>query len=93
MTHFDRIKLVIWDLDDTFWKGTISEGDVTIPNEHVELIKSLCDIGIMNSICSKNNREPTLKYLSDCGLSDYFVFPSIDWSPKGQRISKLISDM
>lgn len=93
MTHFDTIKLVIWDLDDTFWKGTISDGAVIIPDEHIELVKSLCDIGIVNSICSKNDRESTLKYLSDCGLSDYFVFPSIDWSPKGQRISKLISDM
>ena len=24
------VKLVVWDLDDTFWHGTLSEGPVTI---------------------------------------------------------------
>lgn len=23
----DKIKVVIWDLDDTLWKGTLAEGD------------------------------------------------------------------
>ena len=26
-------------------------------------------------------------------MDDLFVFKSIDWTPKGQRISKLIKDM
>ncbi len=25
----DKIKLVIWDMDETFWKGTISEEKIT----------------------------------------------------------------
>ena len=23
------VKLVIWDLDDTFWSGTLAEGEIT----------------------------------------------------------------
>jgi len=26
----NEIKLIIWDLDDTFWKGTSSETDIKI---------------------------------------------------------------
>ena len=28
MCQFEKIKLVIWDLDETFWHGTITEGNV-----------------------------------------------------------------
>ena len=41
MYQFEKIKLIIWDLDDTFWKGTLSEGGVIIPDEHINLIKNL----------------------------------------------------
>lgn len=93
MYQFDKIKLVIWDLDETFWKGTFSEGAVDIPEENITLLKSMTDIGIVNSICSKNDAEQVMAYLEKMGLSDYFVFPSIDWTPKGSRIKHIISDM
>lgn len=93
MYQFDKIKLVIWDLDETFWKGTISEGDVNIPQEHRELLIQLTDIGVVNSICRKNDFEPTMEYLTSCGLAEYFVFPSISWNAKGQRVKQLIADM
>lgn len=93
MYQFEKIKLIIWDLDETFWKGTISEGTVEIPRAHGELLNHLTDIGIVNSICSKNDYETTMAYLTECGLAEYFVFPSINWNPKGQRVKKLIADM
>ena len=93
MYQFEKIKLIIWDLDDTFWKGTLSEGGVIIPDEHINLIKNLTDAGIVNSICSKNDWEPVKAELEKVGLLEYFVFPSVNWEPKGQRIKKLIADM
>ena len=88
-----QIKLIIWDLDDTFWKGTLSEGGVIIPDEHINLIKNLTDAGIVNSICSKNDWEPVKAELEKVGLLEFFVFPSVNWEPKGQRIKKLIADL
>lgn len=93
MYRFDKIKLVIWDLDETFWMGTFSEGDVEIPEENRKLLKTLTDIGIVNSICSKNDEQQVLDYLKAQGLAEFFVFPSINWLPKGSRINQLISDM
>lgn len=93
MYQFDKVKLVIWDLDETFWHGTISEGSVMIPAEHRQLLTQLTDIGIVNSICSKNDLTPVVEYLTKEGLAEYFVFPSVNWSPKGQRVQQLVSDM
>ena len=63
MYQFDKIKLVIWDLDETFWKGTFSEGTVEIPDFNRCLIAMLTDIGIVNSICSKNDEKQVMNYL------------------------------
>lgn len=93
MVQFDKIKLVIWDLDETFWQGTFSEGHVEIPDQNRRLIALLTDIGIVNSICSKNDEKQVLDFLREQGLAEFFVFPSINWLPKGARIKQLISDM
>lgn len=89
----EKIKLVIWDLDNTFWSGTISEGEVESIPKNIELVKYLTDCGIINSICSKNTFEVAVDKLNELEIFDYFVFPSIDWKPKGQRIHNLIKDM
>lgn len=93
MYQFDKIKLVIWDLDETLWQGTFSEGGVAIPEENRRLLLHLTDAGIVNSICSKNDFAPVMEYLRAQGLEEYFVFPSISWEAKGARIRALIRDM
>lgn len=93
MIQFERIKLIIWDLDETFWKGTLSEESVQIPEEHIELLETLTDIGIVNSICSKNYEEDVRRQLEADGLWELFVFPSINWESKGSRIQQMISAM
>ena len=55
MYDFNKIKLVIWDLDETFWKGILSEGEVEPIEANIGLVRRLTDIGIVNSICSKND--------------------------------------
>ena len=93
MYSFEKIKLVIWDLDDTFWNGTITEGGAEISQAHRKLLSDLTDIGIVNSICSKNDYDVVAPVLEKEGLAQYFVFPSVNWNPKGQRIKQLIADM
>lgn len=91
--ELSKIKLVIWDLDDTFWEGTFSEGAVSVPDKALRLIRDLTDRGIINSICSKNELEPVKMKLEEYGIWDSFVFASINWDPKGPRIKKIIDDM
>lgn len=93
MFEYKKIKLVIWDLDDTFWKGTLSEGPVEAIAENVQLVKDLTDRGIINTICSKNDYDPSIAELKKQGVDELFVFNSINWQPKGQRIGNLIKSM
>lgn len=90
---FSKIKIIIWDLDDTFWDGTLSEGGIKAIDNNIQLIKDLTDHGIINTICSKNDYEPTVVELEKLGVKDYFVFNSINWNPKGPRISSLLKEM
>ena len=90
---YKAIKLVIWDLDDTFWKGTLSEGGIEPVPRNIELVKLLTGNGVVNSICSKNDEAPVDDKLRELDVADLFVFKSVDWTPKGPRISALIKDM
>ena len=89
----EAIRLVIWDLDETFWHGTLTEGGITYQQDHHDLVIELARRGIMSSICSKNVLSDVQPILEERGLWDYFIFPSIDWTPKGPRIRALLEEI
>jgi FkbH-like protein len=84
------LKLVIWDLDETFWQGTLSEEAITLSDRNIEIVKELCRRGILSSICSKNNFGDVQKVLEENQLWDYFVFPIIAFEAKGRAIASMI---
>jgi FkbH-like protein len=86
----EEIRLVIWDMDETFWKGTLTEGGIEYIDAHHEIVIELARRGIMSSICSKNDMEPVKQILAEKGLWEYFIFPSINWEPKGQRVATIV---
>lgn len=90
----EPVRLVIWDLDETFWKGTHSEGGIEkYIQEHHDLVIALSERGIMNSICSKNDYGIIKEILISKGIWEYFIFPSIDWSSKSQRVKTIIHNV
>jgi len=91
--EFSKIKLIIWDLDNTLWDGILSEGRICLKEEIRQLLKDLTDAGIVNSICSKNEKKNTILEMKRLNILDYFIFASIDWTPKGLRIKNIINDM
>ena len=93
MINADKIKLIIWDLDNTFWKGTISEQEVEPDKRALDLVLMCAQKGIINSVCSKNDEEPCVNKLREMGVGEYFVFNSINWQPKGRRIKDTVAAM
>lgn len=89
----NTVKLLIWDLDETFWKGTLSEEDVCPISENIKIVKELVDRGIMNSIVSKNDPQKAIEVLKSWNIFDLFVFPRISWQPKGEIVYKLLNEM
>jgi FkbH-like protein len=90
LNRMNQIKIIIWDMDDTFWTGTLSEGNVVWNNRNIELVKKLTDRGIMNSIVSKNEYFSVKKELIEMGVWEYFIFPMISWNPKGETVAELL---
>jgi FkbH-like protein len=86
----EPVRLIIWDLDDTFWHGTLTEGGIVYRQDLHDAVIALARRGIVSSICSKNDFAAVEKLLTERGLWDYVVFPSIDWQAKGPRLAALI---
>ncbi len=89
----EAVRLVIWDLDETFWSGTLTEGGITYNQAAHDAVIALARRGIVSSICSKNDHERIRALLTESGIWDYFVFPSINWEPKGPRLAALVRDI
>ena len=88
-----KIKLIIWDLDETLWQGVLSDGTVVVSDERMALIRNITDCGVVNSVCSKNDMEQTQKFLQQLGIWELIVFCSINWSPKGERVRQIVDEM
>ena len=89
-----KIKVVVWDLDNTVWNGTLIEdgpGKPALKPGIDRLIAELDRRGIVNSIASKNHENDALAELDRLGLRDYFVFPAIGWGPKSEAVRRITS--
>ena len=93
LTFAEEIRLIIWDLDETFWDGTLTEGGIRYREDHHQLVIDLAKRGIMSAICSKNECVLIEEELLARGLWDFFIFPSIDWTPKGPRIAAMLKQI
>ncbi|MBB3569629.1 HAD-IIIC family phosphatase [Rhizobium sp. BK491] len=87
---YNDVRLVIWDLDETFWQGTLTEDGVRYSQRNHNIVVELARRGILSSICSKNDFESAKSKLQESAIWQYFVFPSIDWSSKAHRIAQIV---
>jgi FkbH-like protein len=89
----EPVRLVVWDLDETFWRGTLSEGGIEYRQDLHDAVIALAKRGIVSSICSKNDEAAVRTELERQGLWEYFVFPSISWDAKGPRLAALVEEV
>ena len=93
-TDQKKIKVVIWDLDNTLWNGTLLENDdVYVDDEIVNIIKTLDNRGILQSIASKNEYNLAMEKIEQFGLSEYFLYPQINWNPKSQSVETIVKSI
>jgi len=84
------VKVLVWDLDNTLWKGTLIEGDdLEVRPEVRNVLDTLDQRGILHSIASKNDHEMAMERLEASGLEEYFLYPQISWSAKSAGIEQI----
>ncbi len=85
-----EIKCVIWDLDNTVWRGILAEGDdVVLMPGIAETLEELDRRGILNSVASRNDHEDALSKLTQHGIRDYFLYPEIGWDTKSAAVGRI----
>lgn len=93
----DKVKCLVWDLDNTLWDGTFIETDdpMTLQlNPSVrEALEALDLRGVLHSIASKNDHAGVWPVLEHLGVADYFLYPQIHWNPKSGSIEEIAKSL
>jgi len=84
------VKLVVWDLDETLWRGTILEGDTPVLDERARRLIDVLDTrGILQSVVSRNRDADALHWLRHFGIEAYFLHPQIGWDAKSVGVARV----
>jgi FkbH-like protein len=85
-----KIKVVVWDLDNTVWDGVLLEDpSVTLKPQVPEIMRALDERGILQSVASKNDHGAAMAKLRELGLEEFFLYPQINWNSKASSIEQI----
>jgi HAD superfamily phosphatase (TIGR01681 family) len=85
-------KVVVWDLDETLWTGTLAEvgaEGVTVRPEAEATVRALDARGVLQSVASKNDPAEALAALERFGLAEFFLHPQVGWGPKSGAVARI----
>lgn len=88
----NKVKCVVWDLDNTLWDGILVEDGperLTLKPGVKQIIEQLDQRGILQSVASKNNHDEALSVLNRVGIDEFFLAPQISWLPKSKAIQEI----
>lgn len=94
--HAEKVKCVVWDLDNTIWDGILIESDaqtLCLKPGVLETIQWLDSRGIIQCVCSKNDEPMAEAVLKRLGIFDYFVSTRINWIPKSLNIAEMAKEI
>jgi methoxymalonate biosynthesis protein len=90
----ETVKCLVWDLDDTLWRGTLAEGDdVALVPGVADVVRGLDARGILQSVASRNDHRPAMERLAAFGLDSYFVLPQIGWGRKSDAVRAVADEL
>lgn len=88
-----QAKCVIFDLDDTLWRGVLLEGDVKLQPDVQSVLRRLDERSILLSVASKNSRRDAMERLRSFGIAHYLLHPSIGWGAKSEGVRQIATDL
>lgn len=95
--HSEKIKCVVWDLDNTIWDGTLAEcedvNQLLLRDNVYEIMQILDNRGIIQSLASKNNMKECWECVTRLGISKFILYPQIGWGAKSESIKRIANDL
>src|SRR5579863_8655582 len=91
-----KVKCVVWDLDNTLWDGVLVEdgpGKLSLRPGIRQIIEELDRRGILQSVASKNNPDDALAVLKRFAIDELFLAPQISWLPKSESIQEIVRQL
>ena len=92
-----KIKVAVFDLDNTLWNGVLREDEnVKLYEFRTHIMYQLYKMGILLCICSKNdNDEKTLKLIKKNlqSISDKIVIYKVNWNRKSENILEISKEL
>lgn len=92
----EKIKCIVWDLDQTIWNGVLldsDENEIKLRPGMTKLLKTLDERGIIHSIASKNEYDHAYNKLKEFGIEQYFLYPQISWNDKSDSIKTIAKQL
>ncbi len=81
------VKCLVWDLDNTLWRGTLLEdAQIELPDGIRRTVLELDARGILQSVASRNDPDHAWKRLQELGIAEYFILPQIGWGRKSDSV-------
>ena len=92
-----KVKCVVWDLDNTLWDGTLIETEnpetLQLKPDVRKTIQQLDERGIIQSVASKNDFDMAWTVVEKMGLADYFIYPQIHWNAKSGSMEQIAKNL
>ena len=89
----DKVKCVVWDLDQTVWNGVLIETEdrdaLTLNPGVLDTVKALDARGIIQSVASKNDYAEAWPVVEKLGIAPYFLYPQIHWNAKSGSLEQI----
>ncbi|MEA2410463.1 MAG: hypothetical protein QOC77_1024 [Thermoleophilaceae bacterium] len=85
------MKCVVWDLDDTFWKGTLLEM-AALPEPSpaaLALARDVAARGILNCVATRNPPSLAPQIEAQPWFEELFVEAEVSWAPKSEAVRSL----
>lgn len=87
-------KAIIFDCDNTLWKGIIGEGEIEPDKDIQNDIVFLANHGVIIGLCSKNNESDVLEALKTQILTEeYISVKRINWKDKVSNLKEITEEL
>jgi len=93
VTDKEKVKCLVWDLDNTLWEGILLEEEVRLRDSVADILMELDQRGIIQSIASRNTHETAMDELNRFGVGKYFLYPQIGYGLKSGAIANIAASL